>query len=154
MSYIIYQAAENVAFLCDRRVLSSSWIAKQGGTAKLWLLSNRAWLIGVLCDFVALFRRAIIQKRRKIGASQYLGEVKAQSEGEGADKGKDEIQSVENFNKQWWRSIFVASCNLPMCVHYSLQKGLWGANGGALGLLGFMAGAQTFTDQWAEISCQ
>lgn len=61
-----------------------------------------------------------------------------------------EIEKQQKADRIWWSELFVASCWLPVCLHYSLQNGLKGVNSGVIGLLGFMAGAQSFMAQWAK----
>lgn len=134
LSYMIYQFLENVAFLSDRGVVSQRWLAKRGGSTKWWLWSCRAWLAGILCDFLILFRKALIEQQRRNKAKD------ARTEAE------DDSQS---FDRRWWSDLFVASCWLPVSLHYSLQDGLKAMNTGTLGLLGFMAGMQNIASQWA-----
>jgi Peroxisomal biogenesis factor 11 (PEX11) len=136
LSYIVYQFTENVAFLADRRVISQKWLEKKGGSTRWWMISNRAWLAGVSCDFLLLFRKAYIERESRRSARKTDEEA--------------EILAQQSFDRAWWNDVFVASCWLPLCVHYSLQDGLKGVGTGVVGLLGFMAGIQSFMAQWAK----
>lgn len=138
-SYIIYQFTENVAFLADRGIISQKWLDKRGGSARWWMWSNRAWLAGVSCDFLRLFREALIERKRRSVLSQ-----------DREEKMETEVEKQQSFDKIWWSELFVASCWFPLCLHYSLQNGLKGVNDGVVGLLGLMAGAQSFLAQWAK----
>jgi Peroxisomal biogenesis factor 11 (PEX11) len=141
-SYIIFQFLENVAFLSDRGVVSQKWLAKRGRSAKWWLWSSRAWFAGVSCDFLILFRKALIEQQRRSKAK--LGKTEVEKEEE------KEEESEQSFDRRWWSEMFVASCWLPLSLHYSLRDGLRGMNPGAVGLLGFMAGMQSFAALWAR----
>ncbi len=130
---------ENIAFLAERGIVSRKWMEKRGGNAKWWLWSSRAWLIGISCDFLRLFREAVIEReKRGLLRRMRKGEMEA------------EIEQQQETDRMWWSEFFVASCWLPVCLHYSLENGLKGVNGGVVGLLGFMAGAQSFMTHWAE----
>ncbi|ERF71945.1 hypothetical protein EPUS_06504 [Endocarpon pusillum Z07020] len=139
ISYIIFQFTENVVFLADRGIVSRKWLEKRGGSAKWWLWSSRAWLIGVCCDLLRLFREAVIDPENGVLLRR-------------TRKGRmeTEIEKQQKADRMWWSEVFVASCWLPVCLHYSLQNGLKGVNSGVIGLLGFMAGAQSFMAQWAK----
>ena len=133
ISYIIYQSTENVAFLADQGIISQKWLEKSGGSPRLWLWSNRAWLAGVSCDFLRLFRQgAVIARQTEQGRTEA------------------EIEEQRLISRMWWSEMFVASCWFPVCLHYSLQNGLEGVNSGVVGLLGFLASARNFTTQWAS----
>jgi Peroxisomal biogenesis factor 11 (PEX11) len=139
MSYIIYQFTENVAFLADRGVLSQDWLKRKGGSARWWLWSNRAWLVGVSCDFMKLFREAFIERERRVVVRQTC-----------VVKTEAETEKEQEIDRLWWSELFVAGCWLPLCLHYNLQDGLKGVNSGVIGLLGFLAGTQSFMAQWAK----
>lgn len=102
--------------------------------------SSRAWLAGLSCDLLRLFREARVERERRKVARQ-TGDGKTEAE-------RERQQSVDRI---WWSNIFVTSCWLPLCLHYSLENGLEGVNTGVVGLLGFMAGAQGFLAQWEKI---
>lgn len=137
LSYIVFQFTENVAFLSDRGVVPQKWLAKRGGSARWWLWSSRAWLAGVSCDFLILFRKALVKQQRR----KRVRYAKVEAEDE---------ESEQSFDQKWWSEMFVASCWLPLSLHYSVQGGLRGMSTGAVGLLGFMAGMQNFAAQWAR----
>ncbi len=139
VSYVVYQLTENVAFLVDQGIISRKWLQKRGGSAKWWLWSSRAWLAGVFCDFLRLFREALIERERRIAARK-TGEGKTEAE----------LEKQHSIDRVWWSEMFVASCWFPLCLHYSLHDGLKGVNSGVVGLLGFMAGAQSLMAQWAK----
>jgi Peroxisomal biogenesis factor 11 (PEX11) len=138
--YIIYQFTENVAFLAERGIISKKWLEKRGGSARWWMWSNRAWLAGVSCDFLRLIREALIEREKR----------KKQRQGKEGRTEADDL-GEQPIDRRWWSEVFVTSCWFPLCLHYSLQEGLKGVNDGVVGLLGFMAGAQSFTAQWANI---
>lgn len=139
ISYIVYQFTENVAFLADQGVVSRAWLEKRGGSGSWWKWSNRAWLAGVSCDFLRLFRKALIERKKRLSLGQRSEE---KTEGE-----REKQEAVE---RMWWSELFIASCWFPLCLHYSLQDGLKGVNTGVVGLLGFLAGAQSLMGQWAK----
>lgn len=65
----------------------------------------------------------------------------------GAEDAKNVTEEDASVDKKWWSQLFVASSWLPMAVHYSVEGGI-GLNLGIVGLLGVMAGAETFRAQW------
>ena len=139
MSYIVYQFTENVAFLMDHGIISRKWLGRRAGSGKWWLWSSRAWLAGVFCDFLRLFREALIEREQRATLTR-------------TEEGKTDADAERQreIDRTWWNELFVASCWLPLCLHYSLEGGLKGVNNGVVGLLGFMAGAQSFMAQWAK----
>jgi Peroxisomal biogenesis factor 11 (PEX11) len=139
ISYVIFQFCENIAFLVDHGVISRRSLKRGGGSAKWWLISNRAWLAGVSCDFFRLARQAFLERDRRKEARRTKGEATAA-----------EIEDQQAAERNWWSELFVASCWFPLCLHYSFQNGLKGVNGGVVGLLGFSAGLQSFLEQWAS----
>jgi Peroxisomal biogenesis factor 11 (PEX11) len=139
ISYIFYQFTENVAYLADRGVVPQKWVAKRGGSANWWIWSNRAWLAGVSCDYLRLFREALIERERRTAARK-----------DGKASTEDDMEKQHSIDSIWWSEIFVASCWFPLCLHYSLHNGLKGVNSGVVGLLGSMAGAQSFFAHWAN----
>jgi Peroxisomal biogenesis factor 11 (PEX11) len=139
ISYIVYQFTENVAFLTDHGIISRKWLGRRAGSGKWWLWSSRAWLAGVSCDFLRLFRQAFIEQERRAALTR--------TEEEKTDADTERQREI---NRTWWNELLVASCWLPLSLHYSLEGGLKGVNNGVVGLLGFMAGAQGFIAQWAK----
>jgi Peroxisomal biogenesis factor 11 (PEX11) len=139
ISYIIYQFTENVAFLTDHGIIPRKWLGKRAGSGKWWLWSSRAWLAGVSCDFLKLFREALIERAKRAALTR-------------PEEGKTNAETERQLelDRAWWNELFVAGCWLPLCLHYSLEGGLKGVNNGVVGLLGFMAGAQSFMAQWAK----
>lgn len=139
IAYIFFQFTENVAFLADRGIISQRRLARAGGSTKWWIWSSRAWLAGVSCDFLKLFREALIERQQKdLSTRTSKEEVSAEAKHE------------RMAGSKWWSEVFIASCWLPLCLHYSLQDGLLGMNNRVVGLLGLMAGAQGCTAQWAK----
>jgi Peroxisomal biogenesis factor 11 (PEX11) len=139
ISYIVYQFTENVAFLTDHGIIPRRWLGRRADSGKLWLWSSRAWLAGVSCDFLRLFRKALIEREQRAAPTR--------SKEDTTDAGTERQREVD---RTWLNELFIASCWLPLCLHYSLEGGLKGMNNGVVGLLGFVAGAQSFMAQWAN----
>jgi hypothetical protein len=102
------------------------------------MLSNRLWFLGVTCDFFRLAREAQIVRQRQrtnIDGKKTL------------DRDAVEQAAVD---RRWWNDMLVASCWWPLCLHWSLDQGLWGMNDGVIGLLGVVAGMETFKGLWRE----
>jgi hypothetical protein len=142
IAYIVFQFTENVAYLVDRGILSQKRLARTGGSAQWWLWSSRAWLAGVSCDFLKLIREAAIERQKKKVIPNQTSKEPEESLAESMDE--------QTMAGAWWNEMFVASCSFPLCLHYSLQDGLWGVNNGVVGLLGLMAGAQGLSAAFAK----
>lgn len=61
--YATFQLLENIAFLSDSGVIPQKWMVRWthnagGRAAAIYRLAHRAWFLGVICDFVRLFRQA------------------------------------------------------------------------------------------------
>lgn len=129
----MFQLLENIALLQDNAVLSQSLTArwnKSGSTAKIYLWSYRAWLFGVVCDFLRLGREAQLssQKRSERSSSQSFGQDV-----------KDLAQSVKEEDSKWWSDLVVPVSWLPVALHSGSETGLPGMNLGIMGVCGAMA---------------
>ncbi|KAF2718791.1 hypothetical protein K431DRAFT_230080 [Polychaeton citri CBS 116435] len=138
--YIIYQFLENVGTLADNNILPSSAIArfnKTGKTARVYLWAYRAWMAGVACDFVRLFREAQLEKARRASRSADEKQVSTTVE---ADRKTDEA---------WWSDMVTPLSWFPVAAQFSLESGLPGFNLGVMGLCGGMAGLARTAKLWA-----
>ncbi|KAF2203512.1 hypothetical protein GQ43DRAFT_438761 [Delitschia confertaspora ATCC 74209] len=137
ISYIVYQALENIAVLGDNGVLSPSTISRfnkgDSTTTRIYLWAYRAWLAGVTCDFLSLARRAQREKekREKRGSAS-----------------QEEIEEDRKTDSGWWREFVVAAAWFPMALHYSGEKGIPGWNLGWLGVTGWVAGLGRTKGYW------
>jgi hypothetical protein len=146
LSYITYQALENVCLLADNGIVPSSFIARINrgtpATARVYLWAYRAWLGGVSCDFLKLAREAQLENRRRATREQM------KSEGKAVAVYQDEADS--KFDKKWWTELMVASAWFPMALHFSSATGgVPGWNLGWMGLCGLVAGSSRATGLWA-----
>ncbi|KAG6026569.1 hypothetical protein E4U41_001235 [Claviceps citrina] len=127
-SLIVYQAAENVAFLSSKKVLPASAATQ----ARLGLLSVRAWGLYVAMEAA----RLLVERRRRV---EEAGRKK--KKGVGEEDGAWRAQ----WNKSFYRNLAWA----PLTVH-------WGsASGGFLpdivvSLLGFYPAWGGMVDLWRE----
>lgn len=132
VSYLTFQALENVSHLTNKTVINANWtntrFARVGGHAKLMTWSCRAWLCGITCDFLRLFREA--QLGRQSGRYERMNE-----------------EEKREADKKWWSEFFVATSWYPMAIHYSVEGGI-GLNMGVVGLCGFMANLGNFLKAW------
>lgn len=138
--YMGFQFLENVALLTDSKVLPTSLTEKytakatpggRTGTAKIYLYAYRAWLGGILCDFVRLFREAQLERDRRA-------------------KGEVSTMEQEEVDAKWWSQAIVPMAWIPMAVQYSKESGLPGWNLGLMGLCGGVAGMGKIRDLWAS----
>lgn len=131
-SYIVFQALENVFHLTNKTVVNANWtnarFARVGGHAKLMTWSCRAWLCGISCDFLRLFREA--QLGRQTGRYERMN--------------ADEKREAD---RKWWSEFFVAASWYPMALQYAVEGGI-GLNMGMIGLCGFMANLGNFAKAW------
>jgi hypothetical protein len=141
ISYIVYQALENIAVLADNGVVSKRFVALinkgDSTTGRVYLWAYRAWLAGVSCDFLRLAREAVIEKKRRAERAASPTAVVGQDEG---DKKTDE---------RWWNDFIVAAAWFPMALHYSSTTGLPGWNLGVMGLSGLIAWSSRIQGMWA-----
>ncbi|KAK5085975.1 hypothetical protein LTR05_005265 [Lithohypha guttulata] len=132
LSYMTFQFLENVLHLTNKTVIASTWtnarFTRLGGTTKLMTWSCRAWLAGITCDFLRLFREA--QLARQTGSYQKLNE-----------------EQKREADKKWWTEFFVATSWYPMAIHYSVEGGI-GLNLGMVGACGFFANLGNFLKAW------
>ena len=132
LSYIAYQALENVSVLADNGVLSKRFVAliNKGDptTGRLYLWAYRAWLAGVSCDFLRLAREAVKEKEKRAGWARTEEDKKA--------------------DERWWNDFIVAAAWFPMAYHYSSTTGIPGWNLGWMGLSGLIAGSSRIQGLW------
>lgn len=139
--YMTFQFLENVALLTDNKILpatyTSRWTASQGGkTNKIYLWAYRAWLGGILCDFVRLGREAQLEKMKRSQRSSSTTDVS--------------VKEDEKSDQEWWAQAIVPISWLPMAVQFSKESGLPGWNLGLMGLCGLSAGLSKTTDLWSS----
>ncbi|KAK5938346.1 hypothetical protein PMZ80_009316 [Knufia obscura] len=131
-SYITFQALENISHLTNKTVINANWtnarFSRLGGTTKMMTWSCRAWLCGITCDFLRLFREA--QLARQNGTYERMNE-----------------EEKRNVDKKWWSEFFVATSWYPMAIHYSVEGGV-GLNLGMVGACGFLANLGNFLKAW------
>lgn len=136
--YIMYQALENIGVLTDNKVLSPSVTGrwnKSGSTAAIYGLAYRAWLGGVLCDFVRLGRQAqLTRAEREKRTSTALTTTQKQED--------------EREDAKWWAEAVVPMAWVPMAWQYGGGGGIPGWNIGMMGALGGLAGLGKITALW------
>ncbi|KAF2008617.1 hypothetical protein BU24DRAFT_497811 [Aaosphaeria arxii CBS 175.79] len=143
LSYLTYQALENVCFLADNGVVPKRVIAALNrgnpATEKVYLVGYRAWLAGISCEFLRLGREAQVERRKR--AERVAGEGgKGVAEYEAADK---------RFDSKWWMDAMIASAWFPMALHLSnLTGGVPGWSYGFMGACGLVAGGQRAQGLW------
>jgi len=132
LSYVTFQAIENVSHLTNKTIINANWtnarFSRLGGHAKLVTWSCRAWLMGITLDFLRLFREAQLSRQN----------------GTYAKMNEEEKRSAD---KAWYSSLFVAMSWYPMAVHYSVEGGI-GLNLGMVGASGFLANLGNFMKLW------
>lgn len=138
--YVVYQFLENVAFLVDKKALPPSSVARwtQGSGGKtdgIYYWSYRAWMGGILCDVVHLFREAQLERTRR--SQRTSTDVSTREE----DKKVDE---------NWWTQLIVPLGWFPVALQYSGEKGIPGWNLGIMALCGGTAGLVRFNELWAQ----
>ncbi|KIX98594.1 uncharacterized protein Z520_05895 [Fonsecaea multimorphosa CBS 102226] len=127
-AYIIFQAMENICHLHGKGILPSSVIERRGGIARWIAWSCRAWCVGVVSEFLRLWREAEIEKRQHV---------------------KKTAQEQQDFNRRWWNQFMITACWFPVAVHSSFYpKGIPGMNAGITSLLSLIASLNSFRNQW------
>lgn len=142
--YMTFQFLENVALLTDHGVLPGSYttrwaVAPAPGTGKvtgkIYLWSYRAWLGGVLCDFVRLFREAQLEREKR------------------SKRGSQDVSVKEEDDKvdtKWWSQMVIPLAWLPVAVQFSKEGGIPGFNLGMMGVGGALAGLGRTAELWAQ----
>ncbi|RMZ86344.1 hypothetical protein DV736_g6432, partial [Chaetothyriales sp. CBS 134916] len=130
LAYIAFQLTENIWHLSRKDVIPASFIENRGGAAKWLQWSCRAWVVGILSDFLRLGREAQLNQQLR-------------------DQGKVTVQEQENFEAAWWTSLQTDAAWLPMALHYSIEGGLSWMNPGLVALSGFLAYRGNFKNAWA-----
>ncbi|KAF2105895.1 hypothetical protein BDV96DRAFT_559807 [Lophiotrema nucula] len=146
LSYITYQALENISVLADNGIVSKKAIALinrgDSTTARVYLWAYRAWLGGVSCDFLRLAREAQLESRRR-AAREHMRE-----DGRAVAEYQDEEDA--RVDKKWWTDLMITSAWFPMALHFSSSTGgLPGWNLGWMGLCGLVAGSSRASTLWA-----
>ncbi|PGH23778.1 hypothetical protein AJ80_02208 [Polytolypa hystricis UAMH7299] len=135
---VIFQTLENVGWLVNKKVLPARILDRFGGLGKCFLWSVRAWLGHILLDFARLAREWVLASRR----------AKEDSKGEKKEVvGEEEAVKRKQALREWRKSLVGDLAWLPLCVHWSLEKGLaiperW------IGMLGLLAGMWRLHDSW------
>nr|OQO29452.1 hypothetical protein B0A51_02759 [Rachicladosporium sp. CCFEE 5018] len=132
--YILFQGLENIGLLTDHKVLSPATTARwnqSGTTARIYTWSYRAWLAGVLCDFVRLGREAQLERIKRSSSEVSTTEQ-------------------EKTDAKWWSELIVPFAWLPVALQFAGVKegGLPGFNLGIMGACGAMAGLSKTTALW------
>jgi hypothetical protein len=134
--YMTFQFLENVGLLTDHKVLPASytqrWHATAAGaskTSRIYLWAYRAWMGGILCDFVRLAREAQLERIKR-------------------SKGDVSAKEVEETDKKWWAQAVIPMSWIPMAVQFSKEGGLPGWNLGFMGLCGLSAGLSNTARLW------
>ncbi|KAF2001643.1 hypothetical protein P154DRAFT_619305 [Amniculicola lignicola CBS 123094] len=144
LSYITYQALENISVLADNGVIPTSFIARinRGNptTARIYLWAYRAWLGGVSCDFVRLAREAQLESRRR--------SIRRKMQDEGKAVAEYQDEEDRRVDSKWWVDFMIASAWLPMAAHFSSETGVPGWNLGWMGVCGLVAGGSRAKGLW------
>lgn len=127
IAYITFQAIENISHLHAKGILAPSIVEKRGGLT-IWIAwSCRAWCVGILCDFLRLWRVAVIEKSSRSKTAQ----------------------EQEDLDRTWWNHLKVAALWLPVAVHASYYpEGVRSMNAGTVAFLSLLAGWNNFENHW------
>lgn len=122
----VYQALENVGYLCSKGIMSKRFVDKWGGINEWYLWSRRFYFGNIMLRFISLWREDVLRKRRisRNLVEKLDGDLQA------------EIQA-------WKKRLISNICWAPLFLHWSFEKGigfpdkLYGAFGTAAGIWGF-----------------
>jgi len=144
IAYVCYQGLENIAVLTDAGVFPAAVIARfnsgNGPTAKVYRSAYSAWLVGVSCDFIRLFRTAQVESRRRA--------VRARMAQEGRPAAEGQEEEDKKLDRQWWNELMVAAAWFPMALQYGTDAGVPGWNLGWMGLCGVVGTAGRTAGLW------
>lgn len=119
---LMYQATENVVYLCAKGIIPKTRIERHTRLGK-WSLWSARFLLGYfLLQIIKLWRDYFLWK----------------------DRGETVLQ-----DREWWKSLISSSVWTPLCIHWSLERGL-GLPDGLFGIFGFVAGAWGLNDMFKE----
>lgn len=150
---LVFQVAENVAFLGDKGVLGR----RQGGWGKWWACSSKAWAVSVAGEIGRLGREWwLVDVGAKGDTVNEVSEVKqkdlTKKEGGalvvGRERAIDEKAGKweERENEKWWREMVVNAAYAPMTLHWSFEERL--LSEGVVGMLGILAGGLGLREAW------
>lgn len=143
-SYLVFQALENICVLADHGVVSERIIAAMNfgekSTARVYKVAYRAWLGGILCDFLRLAREAQVEGRRR--------EARRKLRADGHETAIYQDEEDAKADRKWWSDLIIASAWLPMAAHFSSNTGLPGWNLGVMGVCGLVAGGERIAGLW------
>ncbi|KAF2270050.1 hypothetical protein CC78DRAFT_528553 [Lojkania enalia] len=144
LSYLTYQALENVSVLADNGIVSKKVIALinrgDSTTARVYLWAYRAWFGGVCCDFLRLAREAQLERRKRA--------IRKQMQEEGKTVAEYQDEEDNKFDRKWWNDLMITSAWFPMALHFSSTTGIPGWNLGWMGLCGLVAGSSRAQTLW------
>ncbi|GAB7360022.1 hypothetical protein MBLNU230_g7546t1 [Neophaeotheca triangularis] len=142
--YMIFQGLENIALLTDHKVLSPSLVGRidraspAGSTAGVYKISYRAWMLGVMCDFIRLGREAQLEQARR-----------AERDAGGQKSGRANYMEQDAVvDKRWWQDAVVPLSWAPMALQFGTETGFPGFNLGMMGLSGGIAGLGKIMAMW------
>ena len=159
LSCAVFQALENLAFLGDKGVVGVS----EGGRARAWRWSARAWGVFVGCEIGRLGlewgnRRGVVgvggREKKEVGVEgEGLAGEGGGSREKGLDmvygKGESELREEKMEREEWWRrwkrDVGVNLAYAPMTVHYGTD-GFMGE--GTIAALGVVVAWMSFGDAW------
>ncbi|KKY21128.1 putative glutamyl-trna amidotransferase subunit a [Phaeomoniella chlamydospora] len=155
LSYLLFQILENVAHLHDKKILTIKSPRLRGST-EVWLWSSRFWTLGLACEFARLTREAILSNNNN-NYYYYYNRQKQQQPSSPKTSSSPANISISDIiinadqaqkTKRWYQELQTAACWFPIAVHYSLENGIKGLNGGAIGVLGLLAEIKTLKTRW------
>lgn len=150
---LVFQVAENTAFLGDKGVLGK----RRGGWGKWWAWSSRAWAVSVVGEIGRLGReRWLVDTGAKGDKMNGVSEVEqkeiAENNGGALVVGrKREIEEKagkweEMKEEKWWREMVVNVAYAPMTLHWSFGERL--LSEGTIGTLGVVVGGLGLREAW------
>lgn len=141
ISCTAFQVLENIALLKQHKVLRGR------RSIDLWVLSNRFWVVSLICDLVRLARE------RCLGLGKQHVHVSSITQGKGQDKGANVASSgvlSANPRRNWLQELCSTISCLPLAINWSFPEGQSPISETLLASSGLGGGMITFGTSWEE----
>lgn len=146
----LYQVTENVAFMVAKGVISKSWVERLARLESWYLWSARFLLGGVIAQLVRLWRESIFKRTKNRDSD--LKEIKSTQGSQSLYPGDDRHKFERRLkSRAWWQSLTTSILWTPLCLHWSLTRGM-GIPNPLVGLLSLSASAWGMHESWKKTS--
>jgi hypothetical protein len=146
-SIFVYQILENVAYLASKGIGGNRLVKRYGGIGAWYLWSTRAWFGYILLEFVRLARESVLFQQKEEEQKRHRAERISAGEKMVSETCKEQDEARQQEIRNWRKSLVNNLAWAPLCVHWSLQKGI-GVPESLTGFISLLAGIWGAYDSW------